>query len=153
MIEKVWLRSAPIYEQELALLDRLPRGARLAVAAPASAIRVSATPEYHFPVLAVTLRQAFVPTLFAFPTQQPVRLMPGWGELAARTDPDRVWQAFRGRDPASVSLRGLVYAQFDAIVFVGDVDAGVVASNCLAAMGSTPGFALYRIEPQKTGCR
>ena len=153
VIEKVWLRSAPIYEQELALLDRLPRGARLAVAAPASAIRVSATPEYHFPVLAVTLRQAFVPTLFAFPTQQPVRLMPGWGELAARTDPDRVWQAFRGRDPASVSLRGLVYAQFDAIVFVGDVDAGVVASNCLAAMGSTPGFALYRIEPQKTGCR
>ena len=153
VIEKVWLQSARTYARDLAMLERLPLGTRLAVAAPASAVRVSAAPEYHFPVLAVPLRHAFVPTLFAFPTQQPVALMPGWRELAAQTDPDRVWQAFQRGDKSSLLLQRFVVEHFDAIVFVGEVGSEPLRSRCLIRLDNSQTVSLYLIDPVKADCR
>jgi hypothetical protein len=152
VIEKVWLQSARTYEQDLAMFDRLAPGARLAVAAPSASVRVSAAPEYHLPVLAIATRQAFVPTLFAFPTQQPVGLTPGWHDQAGEADPDRVWRAFLGKDPAGSSMRRDVVSGFDAIVFVGAIPAGARMPACLGLLGSTATFSLYRIDPHAPGC-
>jgi len=44
----------------------------------------------HFPTLAIVRRDAFVPTLFAFPTQQPVALRPEYRALADRLAPERL---------------------------------------------------------------
>ena len=39
----------------------------------------------HVPVMAIPWRKAFVPTLFAVPGQQPVRVLPPWTELKSPT--------------------------------------------------------------------
>ena len=152
VIEKVWLEAAQTYRQDVAILTRLPAGARVAVAAPASAVRVSAAPEYHFPVLAILLRQAFVPTLFAFPTQQPVSVLPDWQELAAASDPDRVWRAFSGSSPENLAFEHFVTSHFDAVVFAGAGAPRIAESACMTLLGKTPTFSLYQIGSKTISC-
>ena len=65
VIEHVWLRADRVYSADLAGIDMLPRGAKLAVAYPASAVNFAPIPEVHLALLAVARREAFVPTLFA----------------------------------------------------------------------------------------
>jgi hypothetical protein len=43
------------------------------------------TPTAHFPCIAIIERRAFVPTLFAHPTQQPVQFVGVYGQLAKLT--------------------------------------------------------------------
>ncbi|HZB90844.1 MAG TPA: hypothetical protein VE397_05340 [Stellaceae bacterium] len=140
-----WEASDGIYARLLPALDSLPIGSRLAVAYPASAINSQPTPLVHFPTLAVVRRDAFVPTLFAFPTQQPVALAPPYRALADRLSPERLWSAFVGRgaplDPAERAL----LARYDYIVFVGRDRFAVVSSPPLVAEFSAPRFALFRI--------
>lgn len=152
VIETVWRTAGDIYRQDLASLAELPSGARVAVAAPASAVRVSAAPEYHFPVLAVLLRQAFVPTLFAFPTQQPVGLVPVWRELAAQSDPDRVWRAFSESDAENRAFRDLIFAHYDFLAVVGGLPPGIGPGRCLFAMRTMGSLALYRLGSRADGC-
>lgn len=152
VIETVWRTAAETYRQDLAVLGQLPSGARVAVAAPASAVRVGAAPEYHFPVLAVLLRRAFVPTLFAFPTQQPVSLVPVWRELAVESDPDRVWRAFSGNGPEDRAFRSFIFAHFDFIAVIGGPLPRISTGRCLVAMGATQTFRLYRVGSRVAGC-
>ena len=145
VIETVWAQDADIYRNDLAILSTLKPGARLVVAAPAKLVEVIRTPLYHFPVLAIVLRDAFVPTLFAYDTQQPVAIREPWRSIAAQSDPNRIWLGFSGADPAALRTRQFVYSHYDAVVFPGGLPLGRFESGCLKAIGVSEGFGLFRI--------
>lgn len=70
------------YAPARAALDTLPVGSRIAVAIPDDGLRIRSgeAPMVHFPCWAIIDRDAFVPTLFAYPTQQPVGFKPGFSD-------------------------------------------------------------------------
>ena len=101
VIEYVWLRADRVYSADLAGIDMLPRGAKLAVAYPASAVNFAPVPEVHLAVLAVARREAFVPTLFANEGQQPIALKPSYDVLANAATPPELWDVvLAGRNTA-----------------------------------------------------
>ena len=104
VIEYVWLRADRVYSADLAGIDMLPRGAKLAVAYPASAVNFAPVPEVHLAVLAVARREAFVPTLFAYEGQQPIALEPPYDMLADAATPQDLWDVVvAGRDAAKTA--------------------------------------------------
>ena len=151
-IEAVWSRDADIYRGDLAILSMLKPGARLAVAAPAKLVEVIRAPLYHFPVLAVVLRDAFVPTLFAYDTQQPVALREPWRSIAAQSDPNRIWLGFTGTDLNASLIRQFVFTHYDAVVFPGGPAPNQIDTHCLRPLGASNGFWLYTIVVQPKGC-
>jgi hypothetical protein len=112
-----WQASDRAYAALLPAIDQLPEGSRLAVAYPSDAINSEATPLAHFPLLAVVRRDAFVPTLFAFPTQQPVALRPDARLLADRLPPERLWSALVEGAPLDANERAAL-AAYDHVIVV-----------------------------------
>lgn len=152
IIEKVWLAAGARYRLEMTALAALPKGVRLAVAAPSAAVRVSAAPAYHMPVMAIALRQGFVPTLFAFPAQQPVTLRPPWAAVAAAADPDRVWRAVTASGVTEPEFRRFLLDNFDAVAVIGgDTPRGAIAA-CLIPIAAAPGLQLYRVAAVQISC-
>ncbi len=151
VIERVWLRADAAYRRQIAALDLLPAGSRLAVANSPDAVRVSAQPELHLPVLAVARRDAFVPTLFVFAAQQPVAFAPPYDRLAAAVDGNRLWRAFVAGDPAAQGGARATLASFDAIAFVAGRPFTVLPSPCLAPLYRDATFQLWRIEHEGCG--
>jgi hypothetical protein len=111
IVECVWLAADRSYAALMPAFDLVPRGGRLAVAAPAEATRAGGVPLLHFPTLAVLRRDAFVPTLFADPAQQPIRLTAPAASLARGDEPARLWQ--RLAEGQATALPG-----FDALMIV-----------------------------------
>jgi hypothetical protein len=113
-----WHDSDRIYRADLVAIESLPVGAKLAVAFPHRAQDIGAAPETELPVLAIMQRDAFVPTLFAFPAQQPVAFTPDYAALAAETDPIALWRELvTQRGSAAVSLpTPLEHYQYLAVV-------------------------------------
>jgi hypothetical protein len=141
-----WAASDREYQTLLAGIDALPKASRVAVAFPPAALNVSATPLAHFPVLAAARRDAFVPTLFARPTQQPVVLQPRYRALADRTSPDGLWDAFAaGRAPLGPAARETL-GQYDYVVFAGVRPFTLADQAGLAPVFRAARFQLYRIE-------
>ncbi len=140
-----WEASDRAYARLLPALDGLPVGSRLAVAFDAGAINSQPTPLVHFPTLAIVRRDAFVPTLFAFPTQQPVALAPRWRALADRLPPERLWSAFVGGGPPLDAAERAALAQYDHVVFVGRTAFAVPAAAPLVPDFSAPRFALFAV--------
>jgi len=102
VIGAVWLRA----DQEYALLrpglDRIMTGDAVAIAAPARSVQAGGIPLLHFPTLAVIDRNAFVPTVFADPLQQPVRLTELGARLGAEVVPAALWQMIRQETPPAL---------------------------------------------------
>jgi hypothetical protein len=147
MVEVYWIQSDAVYQADLAALDSLPRGAKLAVAWPGSAIEVTRAPELHLPTLAIARREAFVPTLFAYAAQQPVALTPDYAALALATRETPLWTALieeRAKPPARV-LAAL--KSYDFIVFINRTPFEVPQSACLSAMRPGTSFQLFAIHP------
>ncbi len=140
-----WQASDREYRPLVAALESLPMGARLAVAAPPEAVNVQATPLLHLPTLAVSERDAFVPTLFAIPGQQPVALKPPWAALAAATSPVRLWQAYvEGAPPLSLA-ESAALGRYDYVVFVGVKPFALADTSGLQSVFIAPRFKLYRL--------
>jgi hypothetical protein len=93
VIETVWVRSDRNYEALLPAFDLIPKGGALAVAAPSKDVQAGGEPLLHFPLLAVVRRDAFVPSLFADPLQQPVTLTASAAKLGAEAIPAKLWEA------------------------------------------------------------
>ena len=66
MVAVSWQASGRVYAEILPGLDLLPEGSRLAVAYTGEDIHAEATPLVHLPVLAIAMREAFVPSLFTY---------------------------------------------------------------------------------------
>jgi hypothetical protein len=144
VIERVWLRADRLYSADLAGIDALPRGARLAVAYPPDMIHVVAVPEVHLPAMAVVRRDAFVPTLFALPGQQPIVLRPPWAAVADMAQPPVLWAALTGAAPALPLLP--VLAQFDDVAVVGHGHVRRPLSRCLEPVFAAPTFRIFALR-------
>jgi hypothetical protein len=146
-----WQASDRVYASLQPAFDRLPAGDRLAVAYPPEALNSQPTPLVHFPTLAILRRDAFVPTLFAFPTQQPVLLQPRYRELAERLGPERLWSAFVGAGPPLDASERATLAGYDHIVFVGRGAFAPPAARPLVPVFAAPRLALYAVAADGAG--
>ena len=90
MIERVWRDADRVYSADLAAIDALPPGSKIAIAHP-DLFHVVPIPEVHLALLAIPRREAFVPTLFAIAGQQPVALKPAFAALADAAPPQPLW--------------------------------------------------------------
>jgi hypothetical protein len=126
VVTLVWRDADREYQALIPAFDLIDRGDAVAVAAPAEDVQAGGVPLLHFPALAITRRDAFVPILFADPTQQPVQFTEGAARLAARAQPAQLWQALaRGAMPSLPGYNDLVIvdppASFQASEALGTV--------------------------------
>jgi hypothetical protein len=143
-IERVWLSADRVYTADLAGIDLLPRGAKLAVAQPEGLFHVTPIPEVHFAALAIARREAFVPTLFAIPGQQPLMLKPTFAALAEAAQPQILWAVLiadsADRAHLPISLRG-----YDFVAFTDNRPIDVPSSPCLAPFFVRPTFQIFAV--------
>jgi hypothetical protein len=96
-VEARWSLDQPIYADARAGLSLIPAGARVATAFPPDSFDDFSAPAialYYIPVWEVVSRGGFAPTIFAFPTQHPLLMKPGYAALASAAPPDQIWRAF-----------------------------------------------------------
>jgi hypothetical protein len=98
IVAATWIGYDRLYAPVVAALAALPPGSRLALASPPASVHVSGDgpPMIHLPALAVVTADAFVPTLFAFPGQQPLALREPYGALASAASPEDFWTLVAG---------------------------------------------------------
>ena len=145
VIERVWLRADRVYTADLAGIDLLPRGAKLAVAQPEGLFHVTRIPEVHLATLAIARREAFVPTLFAIPGQQPVILTPTFAALAEAAQPQILWAALiaggaADRTHLPISLRG-----YDFVAFTDNRPIPAPSNRCLTSFFLRPTFQIFAV--------
>ena len=145
VIEHVWRKADRIYAADLAGIDALPRGSKLAIAQPPHLFHVVPVPEVHLPVLAIPRREAFVPALFAIPGQQPVTLKPAFAALAEAAQPQRLWTILAdglaaGREPLPALLE-----HYDFVAFTDYRPIQLPSNRCLASFFVQPTFQIFRV--------
>lgn len=145
VIEYVWLRADRVYSADLAGIDLLPQGAKLAMSYPASALNFVPVPEVHLAAMAIARREAFVPTLFALPAQQPVRARPPYASLAEAAQPEQLWAAFVAGDTAAMADCLAALQQYDYIVFTDNRLIHLARTQCLAPAFTRPTFQIFAI--------
>jgi hypothetical protein len=144
-IEYVWRRADRIYAADIAGIDMLPSGAKLAVAYPNSAVNFVPIPEIHIAALAIARREAFVPTLFAIPAQQPVRLRPPYAALAEATQPQSIWTGVAGRDATEITRTRSQVEQYDYVAVISTNRVNVSANPCLTSVFEQPTFQILAV--------
>ena len=150
VIEAVWRSADRLYTADIAVVDSLPEGAKLAVAFPSLDVNAAAIPELHIATLAAARREAFVPTIFAYATQQPLALRPPFEALAAATSPTELWAGFVGGDAAARAANAPVLKDYDFIVFAHRDPFAVPPSACLEQRAVTLRFQLFAIRHDRS---
>jgi hypothetical protein len=145
VIEQVWRHADEVYSGDLIGIDALPRGIKLAVAIPPDAIRPVSIPEVHLPALAISRREAFVPTLFAYRGQQPVALRTSYAALADSAPPQLFWTGLTGNDTAEITLLLPVLQQYDYVVLTGGGPVDVPWNRCFAKFYRQPSFQIFAV--------
>jgi hypothetical protein len=145
-IEYVWLRADRIYSADLAGIDMLPPGAKLAVAYRASAVNFAPVPEVHLAVLAAARREAFVPTLFAHEGQQPIVLKPSYDILADAAIPEDLWAVIvAGRDAAKTGGLPRALQRYDFVAVTGGEPSEVPPTRCLRSLFKQSTFEIFTV--------
>jgi hypothetical protein len=145
-IEQVWRAADRVYSADLAAIDGLPRGSKLAVAHPAELFHVVPVPEVHVATLAIARREAFVPSLFAIRGQQPLALRPGFKALAEAAQPQRLWATLAGGAAASGERLPATLEPFDFVVLTDKHPIHLPANRCLAPFFLRPTFQIYAVS-------
>jgi hypothetical protein len=145
VVEHVWRLADEVYSADLVGIDALPRGVKLAVAIPPDAIQPVSAPEVHLPVLAISRRQAFVPTLFAYPGQQPVALQTAYAALADAASPQRFWTGLTGGGSVEITQLLPALQQYDYIALTGGGPVDVPPNRCLAKFYRQPNFQIFAV--------
>ena len=146
VIEYVWLWAGRVYSADLAGVDLLPRGAKLAIAHPASAVNFVPIPEVHLAVLAAARREAFVPTLFAREGQQPIALKPSYDTLAVAATPEDLWAVIgAGRDTAKTAVLRTALQQYDYVAVTGGKPLDTPPNPCLRPFFRQPTFEIFTV--------
>jgi len=144
-IEQVWRTADRVYSADLAGIDGLPPGSRLAIAHPADLFHVVAVPEVHVATLAIARRQAFVPTLFAVAGQQPVALRPAFEALAEAGQPQRLWATLTDGAASGERLPATL-EPFDFVVLTDKQPIHLPPNRCLNAFFLRPTFQIYAVS-------
>ena len=145
VIERVWREADRVYSADLVGINELPQGAKLAIAHPAGLFHVSAIPEVHLAALAVSRREAFVPSLFAIPGQQPIALKSGFAELAAATQPQRLWQVLIDSHEAGDPSLPAPLEHYDFVVLTDRRPIQMPSNRCLVPFFARPTFQIFMI--------
>ncbi len=146
VFEARWLESDGIYRADIAALDQVPEGAKIAVARLGSTIEVGKDPELHLATLAILRRSAFVPSFFAFPTQQPVRFTPRYAALAEATDEEGLFYDLVARPARPPAPLLAALKSYDFIAFVDLKPFQVPATPCLEPVAPGTTFQLFAIK-------
>ncbi len=120
-----WTGYDRLYAPIVAALAALPPGSRLAVASPPASVHVSAdeAPMTHFAGLAVSEADAFVPTLFVFPGQQPLRFRERYAALARSASPEDFWTLIVDGAPDPGRRIATALAGYDFVLVTADAAA------------------------------
>jgi hypothetical protein len=102
---------------------------------------------YYLPVWGTVRRGGFSPDLFAFATQQPVRMTPPAWRLATMLRPPRVWElrAGSGAEPATAGEEASL-ACYDYVVFVNHEPFTVARTEGLDLVAARPCAKLFRVR-------
>ena len=143
VIEATWLRADRFYSSDLVGIDALPRESKVAVAFPPEAVNFSAIPVLHLPTLAIARRDAFVPTLFTYPAQQPITIRQPYNHLVDAAPPMLLWSAFVSADAQARQRIWPALAAWDAVMFVDRQPFQVPAQPCLQPLAVQPNFQVF----------
>jgi len=146
VIEHVWREADRVYSADLAGIDALPRGSKLAIAQPPNLFHVVPVPEVHLAVLAIPRGEAFVPTLFAIPGQQPVALKPAFAWLAEAAQPQHLWAILSDGQAADREPLPAVLEQFDFIAFTDKRPIRLPANRCLVPFFVRSTFQIFAVS-------
>jgi hypothetical protein len=146
VVDAVWARADGLYTSDIAALDQLPLGARLMAGAPANEVNAGGVPQLHVAALAAARREAFVPTVFAHPAQQPMALRPPFDAAAAAAPPGAVWGAFVTGDTASWHAVQAGLAVYDYLALASRAGFDAPPRPCLRPLPSPPNFRLFALE-------
>jgi len=145
VIEHVWREANRVYSADLAGINALPRGSKLAIAQPPNLFHVVPVPEVHLAVLAIPHRDAFVPSLFAIAGQQPVVLKPAFAALAEAAQPQRLWAVFVDSATADRESLRAALEHYDFVAFTDYRPIHLTSSRCLAPFFVQPTFQIFRV--------
>jgi hypothetical protein len=153
VLTSVWIENDRVLEPLAAALMDLPRGSKLAVAYPPSALHVSRRdpPVVHVAALAVIGADAFVPTLFVDPRHQPLALRQPYAALAAAASPGDFWDVLVDGRPEPEARVAAALAQYDFILLAGGGPFAPQAAAPLDLRAEGAGaklFAVRREPPQ-----
>jgi hypothetical protein len=142
VISVQWQGFDRVYEVDRAALDQLPTGARIAVASPDDGLRIRAgePPMVHFPCWAIIDRDAFVPILFAYPTQQPIGFKPSYTDQPSVS---ALWSDLVTAD-ASRPLPSSLDA-YDYVVLAAPTGFDVAERAGWVSQYQSPLFRIYRL--------
>ena len=146
VIERVWREADRIYSADLGGINALPRGSKLAIAQPPNLFHVVPVPEVHLPVLAIPRREAFVPSLFAIPGQQPVALKPAFATIAEAAQPQYLWAILSGGQAADRDSLPAVLEQFDFVAFTDKQPIHMPPNRCLAPFFLRSTFQIFAVN-------
>ncbi len=147
MVATSWQASGRVYAEILPGLDLLPEGGCLAVAYPGEDIHAEATPLVHLPVLAIARREAFVPSLFTYASQQPVAFTPDYRQLADSLSADRLWSHFVTGDGPLDGSDAQALAKCGTIAFSDRRPFDLSVKAGLDPVFVSPRFQIYRLVP------
>ncbi len=145
MVALSWQASGRVYAEILPGLDLVPEGSCLAVAYTGEDIHVEATPLVHLPVLAIALREAFVPSLFTYASQQPVAFTPEYRQLASYLSADMLWSHFVAGGRPIEGPYADALAKCDDIAFSGRRPFALSVTDGLEPVFVSPRFQIYRL--------
>lgn len=147
IIEMNWRAADRFYASLTPAFEALPPGARIAVAYHVRTLNEppGTVPIAHFALNAVRLKDAFVPTLFASPSQQPVHFTRDYEALARQAYPVQLWLDFVEHPGTASPARLAVLQQFDYMLFVDHEPFTLEAPDWLEPVFMRPSFQLYRI--------
>jgi hypothetical protein len=107
--------------------------------------------EPYLPLTATPHRNAIVPTLFAFPEQQPVSFTPKGAAPAAEAAPPRLWAAFAERNPDALTDTRPVLVRYDCRLVIGRHRFRLAEDPGLVAIDATSTFQLIAIDHSVLG--
>jgi hypothetical protein len=148
VIATTWVGFDRIYAPIVAALAELPPGSRLAVASPPASVHVSRNepPMTHLASLAVVTADAFVPTLFIFPGQQPLALREPYAALARSASPEDFWAFLVEGAPDPDGRIAASLAEYDFVLVTADAPIRSGAGAHLVPRASFAKAQLYAIE-------
>jgi hypothetical protein len=145
LIEHVWREADRVYRADLVGIELLPRGTKLAVAQPERLFHVTRIPEVHLATLAIARREAFVPTLFAIPGQQPVMLKPTFLALTEAAQPQILWAALITGDAADGTHLPNLLRGYDFVAVTDNRPIPAPSNRCLTPFFVRPTFQIFAV--------
>jgi hypothetical protein len=143
-----WRASDETYRSYRETFDQLPIGARLAVAYPDEMVNIfrDTPPLVNLPGLAVIRRDAFVPTLFAQVTQQPLQFTPAFRATADAATPSEIWRALMNAGTAQAQVIQQTLCSYDFVLFVHRADFIVPQNSQLIPVERKHHLQLFRVR-------